>query len=159
MCVWTRSDKGNIRNLEGIIGTSRYYVKKNESHSSSVSIATRLRTVRPEFDSCQGPGRSSFFEFFGIVTPSSVVVGYRRFIGLCCLHLQGEMILKCRIFFSSLLRPDRHWSPPSLPSSEYRGLFFRGAKRPGREGDYLPPSSAEIKKTSYTSIPQYVFEV
>jgi hypothetical protein len=33
-----------------------------------------------------------------------------------------------------------------------------GIKRPGREADYLPPSSAEVKSAwSYTSTPQYVF--
>jgi hypothetical protein len=33
-----------------------------------------------------------------------------------------------------------------------------GIKRPGREADYSPPSSAEVKNEwSYTSTPQYVF--
>jgi hypothetical protein len=32
------------------------------------------------------------------------------------------------------------------------------AKRPGREADHAPPSSAEVKNEwNYTSIPQYVF--
>jgi hypothetical protein len=35
---------------------------------------------------------------------------------------------------------------------------FPGVKRPGREADHSPPSSAEVKNAwSYTSIPQYVF--
>jgi hypothetical protein len=29
-------------------------------------------------------------DVFWVVTPSSVVVGYQRFGGPCCLHLQGE---------------------------------------------------------------------
>jgi len=29
-------------------------------------------------------------EFLWIVTPCNVVVGYRRFGGPCCFHLQGE---------------------------------------------------------------------
>jgi hypothetical protein len=29
------------------------------------------------------------------VTPCSVVVGYQRFGGSCCLHLQGDLELKC----------------------------------------------------------------
>jgi hypothetical protein len=33
-------------------------------------------------------------------------------------------------------RPDRFWGPPSLLFS------FSGAKRPGREADYLPSISA-----------------
>jgi hypothetical protein len=31
-------------------------------------------------------------EFFLVVTPCSVVVGYQRFRGPCCLHLQGEVV-------------------------------------------------------------------
>jgi hypothetical protein len=35
-----------------------------------------------------------------------------------------------------------------------------GVKRPGREADHSPPSSAEVKNTwSYTSLLQYVFMV
>jgi len=33
-----------------------------------------------------------------------------------------------------------------------------GIKQPGREADYLPPSSAEVKNAwSYLSLPPYVF--
>jgi len=32
-------------------------------------------------------------EGFWVVTPDSVVVGYRRFGGPCCLHLQGETLV------------------------------------------------------------------
>jgi len=28
---------------------------------------------------------------FWVITPCSFVVGYQRFGGLCCLHLQGEV--------------------------------------------------------------------
>jgi hypothetical protein len=38
------------------------------------------------------------------------------------------------------------------------GGSFPGVKRPGREADHSPPSSAEIKNAwCYTSIPEYVF--
>jgi hypothetical protein len=37
------------------------------------------------------------------------------------------------------------WSAPNLLSSEYRGRFPLGLKQPGREADYLSPSSAEVK--------------
>jgi len=30
-------------------------------------------------------------EFFCFVTPCSIVIGYRRFRGQCCLHLQDEV--------------------------------------------------------------------
>jgi hypothetical protein len=33
-------------------------------------------------------------EVFWIVTPCGVVIGYQRFRGTCCLHLQGGVTLK-----------------------------------------------------------------
>jgi hypothetical protein len=33
-------------------------------------------------------------EILWVVTPCSVVVGYQRFRGPCCLHLQGELNFK-----------------------------------------------------------------
>jgi hypothetical protein len=36
--------------------------------------------------------------------------------------------------------------PPSLLSNGYQGLFPQGVKRPWREADHSPPSSAEIKE-------------
>jgi hypothetical protein len=51
-----------------------------------------------------------------------------------------------RIFISPR-RPDRFWGPPDLL---YNG--HPGAKRPGREADHSPPTSAEVKKMwIYTS--------
>jgi len=52
--------------------------------------------------------------------------------------------------FSSPLRPDRLWSPPSLLSNGYWGV-----KRPECVGDHSPPSSVEIKNACCTSIPTY----
>jgi hypothetical protein len=46
---------------------------------------------------------------------------------------------------SSTPCPDRLWGPPSLLSNGYRRLFLR-VKRPGREADHTPPSSAEVKE-------------
>jgi hypothetical protein len=47
--------------------------------------------------------------------------------------------------FSSPRRPDRIWGPPNLVSNGYRGMS-PGVKRPGREADHSPPTSAEVKK-------------
>jgi hypothetical protein len=49
------------------------------------------------------------------------------------------------------------WGPPtSYPMGT--GALSLGMKRPGREADDSPPSSAEIKNAwSYTSTPPYVF--
>jgi hypothetical protein len=49
-------------------------------------------------------------------------------------------------FFSSPSRPERLCGPPSLLSNGYQGLFPWGVKRPGREADHSPPSSAEVKE-------------
>jgi len=46
--------------------------------------------------------------------------------------------------FSSSLRPDRLWNPPSLLSNGYQGALSLGVKRQGHEADHSPPSSAEV---------------
>ena len=51
--------------------------------------------------------------------------------------------------------PDQLWGPPSFLFSGYRGSFPR-IKRPGREADHSPSSSADGKnKQSYTSTSPY----
>jgi hypothetical protein len=54
--------------------------------------------------------------------------------------------VESRIFSSARL-PDQLWGSPNLLSNEYRLLFPRGVKRPGREADHSPQTSAEVKKT------------
>jgi len=51
---------------------------------------------------------------------------------------------KGRRSFSSAKSPDRLWVPPSFLFNRYRGCF-PGLKRPGREVNHSPPSSAEDK--------------
>jgi hypothetical protein len=46
----------------------------------------------------------------------------------------------CGEFFASLLHSDRFWGPPSLLYSRHPAV-----KRPGREGDHSPLSSAEVR--------------
>jgi hypothetical protein len=65
-------------------------------------------------------------------------------------------IVESRII-TSPCPPDRLWGPPNLLYNEYRELF-PGIKRPGREADHSPPTSAEVKKMwIYTSTPPYAF--
>jgi hypothetical protein len=48
--------------------------------------------------------------------------------------------------------------PNQPPFQLVPGALYPGIKRPGREGDRLRPSSAELKNVwSYISTPQYVF--
>jgi hypothetical protein len=48
--------------------------------------------------------------------------------------------------------------PTQPPIQWVPGTLSLGAKRPGREADHSPPSSAEVKNaSSYTSTPQYIF--
>jgi hypothetical protein len=49
-------------------------------------------------------------------------------------------------FFSSPPLPERLWGPLSLLSNGYQGSLSLGVKRPGREADHSPPSSAEVKE-------------
>jgi hypothetical protein len=48
--------------------------------------------------------------------------------------------------------------PTQPPIRWVPGVISPGVKRPGREADYWPPTSAEVKKTWVcTSTPPYVF--
>jgi hypothetical protein len=48
---------------------------------------------------------------------------------------------------------------PTQPPIQWEpGALFMAVKRPGREADHSPPSSAEVKNAcSYISTPQYAF--
>jgi hypothetical protein len=46
------------------------------------------------------------------------------------------------------IQPSIQWVP---------GALSLGVKRPGREADHSPPSSAEVNVWSYTSTPLYAF--
>jgi hypothetical protein len=60
--------------------------------------------------------------------------------------------------FTSPCRPNRLWGPPPTSYPMGTGGSFPGVKRPGREPDHSPPTSAEVKKTRiYTSTPPYAF--
>jgi hypothetical protein len=60
--------------------------------------------------------------------------------------------------FSFTCHSDCFWSPHSLLSNGHRGALYPRVKRPGRESDHSPPSSAEVMNTwIYTSSPSYAF--
>ena len=61
-------------------------------------------------------------------------------------------------FFSIPKRPDRLWGQPSFLFSECVRGIYQGVKRPKRDADHAPPSSAEVKNDwSYISTLPYVF--
>jgi hypothetical protein len=62
------------------------------------------------------------------------------------------------ILFPTASRPTLE--PTQLPIQRESGAPNPEIKRPGREADHSPPSSAEVKNAwSYTSTPQHVFIV
>jgi hypothetical protein len=57
------------------------------------------------------------------------------------------------IFFSpSKNIPDRFLGPRIVLSNGYQGLISLGVKRPGREDDNSPLSSAEVKNSLHQSV-------
>jgi hypothetical protein len=91
--------------------------------------------------------------------PCGVVVGYQRFGSPCCLHLQGEVTLMMEaawtlgIFLFTIVSR-RALGPTQPPVQWVPGALSLGVKRPGREADHSPPSSAEVKNAwNYTATP------
>jgi hypothetical protein len=65
-----------------------------------------------------------------------IATGYR---------LDGPGSISGRERFFPLQRSDRFWDPPSPLFNSYRGFFPPGIKRPERQSDHSPRSSADIK--------------
>ena len=71
---------------------------------------------------------------------------------------RGSIPSRSKKFFSYPKLPDRLRGPFSLIFKGYYEQFLRGVKRPGREAEHSPPSSAEIKNEwSYTPTASYAF--
>jgi hypothetical protein len=83
-------------------------------------------------------------------------IGIATGYGLNYQWVRVRILVRARIFTSSC-RPDRpRFHPTSYPVVP--GALSPRVKRPRREADHLPPTSAEVKKTwMYTSNPPYVF--
>jgi len=83
-----------------------------------------------------------FHSFLSSINDLEIIGDDVRFPGFCPFTAASRPNL-------GPTRPTIQWVP---------GVLFPGVKRPGREADFSPQSSAEIKNAgSYTSTPQYVF--
>jgi hypothetical protein len=81
------------------------------------------------------------------------IKGKHSSVGIAAGWTAGVRFLAGARFFSSQC-PDRLWDPPSLVSIGYR------VKQPGREADYSPPSSFEVKNGgAMPPLPPYFFMV
>jgi hypothetical protein len=70
------------------------------------------------------------------------------------------MIVPCLYCIFSIFFPASRpaLGPTQPPIKWVTGALSLRVKRPGREADHSPPSSAEVKKErSYISTPQYAF--
>jgi hypothetical protein len=86
------------------------------------------------------------------------IVGIATGYGLDDRGVGVQVPVGVRIF-TSPCRPDRLCGSPNFLSNGYRGgALSQQIKRPGREADHSPPTSAEFKKIwIYISTPPYAF--
>ena len=68
--------------------------------------------------------------------------------------IQGLNPNRDKTFLSNPICTDWLWSPPNLPIEWMPGAICTGIKRPGREADYSPASTADVKNVwRYMSSP------
>jgi hypothetical protein len=124
----------------------------NTSHVFAIRILLHLLIQDINFKNFETweNQEQSYFNF-GRESRDSVV-GIATSYGLDYRGVGVRVPVLSRIFYSPR-RPDRLGGPPNL-----LGALSQGLKRPGREADRSPPSSAEVKKMwIYTSTPPYAF--
>jgi hypothetical protein len=136
------------------------FVKKNYSSylilEQCVKCSVSLEAVKPTFinaarNTCSKKAVDSYPGTFDIRCPTKSA-GY----GLDDWEVGVQVPVGSR-FFTSPCCPDRLCGPPNLLYNGYGGSFLR-VKRPGREADHSPPTSAEVKKMwIYTSTCPYAF--
>jgi hypothetical protein len=123
------------------------YMSSHSLHCPNITQLLVTQYHKLQIFSCACAFRTSRDSSVGVVT------GYGqdgRWVGV-------RVSVGARIFSSPRL-PDRSWGPSSLLSNGYRRLFPPGVKRPGRQADRSPPTSAEVKNMwIYTSAAPYAF--
>jgi hypothetical protein len=97
---------------------------------------------------------AQFLEMLSLCTLTGIVQSVQQLVhratrNQCSIPGRGKQ------FFFSLQRSDRLWGQPCILSNGYRCSLF-GIKRPGRDVDRCPPSSAKVNAWSYTSTPPHV---
>jgi hypothetical protein len=110
-------------------------------HSSFHVRLLDLMTIRAGEDSIS---TSSLCNFLQPATFFTVCHKLRK--KFATVDGRGSIPDRGKRFFSTLLSPDRLWGPPGLHHSKHRRPYLAlGIKRPEREADHSPPSSAEVK--------------
>jgi hypothetical protein len=131
--------------------TDSSFFPKRSDLSTRMPSCIRWRTFINYFISI----RFNIISFLSIGSRDSVV-GIATGYGLDDQEVGVRVPVGSRVF-SSPHRPHRLWGPPSILSNGYRG-FSWGVKRPRREVDHSPPTSAEVNKTwIHTSTPPFAF--
>jgi hypothetical protein len=101
------------------------------------SVATTKKFIIKSHYECSvtRESRSNIFRLVNEIKNLDSVVGIATGYGRGGQGVGARVPVGSTIF-SSPRRPERLWGPPNLLSKEYRGLFLRGQKRPGREADH-----------------------
>jgi hypothetical protein len=119
--------------------------RKPAAAHQGTTRSLQYRFSQSPFQSCTISIRSHYVTFPGLNWPNVLGVSQGRSQGLSRYNDAGIQMPAGARDVSSPKRPDRLWTPLSLPFSGYSGNLSARVKWPRRESDLLPPSSAEIK--------------